>query len=88
MFVELMPLLAGLTVLITVAKMDDKTLRVNVIPHGKADDNSALSIPLTCTGTPEELDAELGKHLAGYAQTHQLTASTPAKAKATFMPPR
>ena len=30
MFVELMPLLAGRTVLITVAKLDDKTLRVNV----------------------------------------------------------
>ena len=30
MFVELMPLLAGRTVLITVAKVDDKTLRVNV----------------------------------------------------------
>jgi hypothetical protein len=34
-----MPLLAGRTVLITVAKVDDNTLRVNVIPHGKADDN-------------------------------------------------
>ena len=33
MFVELMTLLAGRTVLITVAKVDDKTLRVNVIPH-------------------------------------------------------
>ena len=65
MFVELMPLLAGRTVLITVAKVDDKTLRVNVIPHGKADDNPALSTPLTYTGPPEELDAELGKHLAG-----------------------
>ena len=71
MFVELMPLLAGRTVLITVAKVDDKTLRVNVIPHGKADDNPALSTPLTYTGPPEELDAELGKHLAGYVQTHQ-----------------
>jgi hypothetical protein len=30
-FVELMPLLAGRTVLITVAKVDDTTLRVNVI---------------------------------------------------------
>ena|GEM_PF-1318262 len=30
MFVELMPLLAGRTVLITVAKVDDKTIRVNV----------------------------------------------------------
>ena len=42
MFVELMPLLAGRTVLITVAKVDDKTLCVNVIPHGKADENPAL----------------------------------------------
>jgi len=30
-FVELMPMLAGRTVMITVAREDDKTLRVNVI---------------------------------------------------------
>ena len=85
MFVELMPLLAGRTVLITVAKVDDKTLRVNVIPAlAKADENPALTTPLTCTGPPEELDADLGKHLAGYVQTHQQTASTLAEAKATM----
>jgi PRTRC genetic system protein E len=83
-FVELIPLLASRTVLITVAKVDDKALRVNVIPHGKADDNPALSTPLTYTGSPEELDAELGKHLSGYVQTHQQTASTLAEAKATL----
>jgi PRTRC genetic system protein E len=83
-FVELMPLLAGRTVLITIAKLDDKTLRVNVIPHGKADDNPALSAPLTFTGPPEELDAELDKHLAGYVQIHQQTASTLAEATATM----
>jgi PRTRC genetic system protein E len=84
-FVELMPLLAGRTVLITVAKVDDKTLRVNVIPtQAKAEENPALSTPLTYTGPPEELDAELGKHLAGYVQTHQQTASTLAEAKATL----
>jgi PRTRC genetic system protein E len=84
-FVELMPLLAGRTVLITVAKADDKTLRVNVIPVlGKADENPALTTPLTYTGSPEELDADLGKHLAGYVQTHQQTASTLAEAKATL----
>jgi PRTRC genetic system protein E len=84
-FVELMPLLAGRTVLITVAKVDDKTLRVNVIPtQAKADENPALSTPLTYTGPPEELDAELGKHLAGYIQVHQQTASTLAEAKATL----
>ena len=85
MFIELMPLLAGRTVLITVAKVDDKTLRVNVIPtQAKADENPALSTPLPYTGSPEELDAELGKHLAGYVQTHQQTASTLAEAKATM----
>ena len=85
MFVELMPLLAGRTVLITVAKVDDKTLRVNVIPtQAKADENPALTTPLTFTGLPEELDAELGKHLAGYVQTHQQTTSTLAEAKATL----
>jgi len=85
MFVELMPLLTGRTVLITVAKMDDMTLCVNVIPaQAKADENPALTTPLTFTGLPEELDAELGKHLAGYVQTHQQTASTLAEAKATL----
>ncbi len=85
MFVELMPLLAGRTVLITLAKVDDKTLRVNVIPaQAKADENPALTTPLTYTGSAEELDAELGKHLAGYVHTHQQTASTLAEAKATM----
>jgi PRTRC genetic system protein E len=84
-FVELMPLLAGCTVLIAVAKVDAKTLRVNVIPtQAKADENPALSTPLTYTGPAEELDAELGNHLAGYVQTHQQTANTLAEAKATM----
>ena len=47
-----MPPLAGRTVLITVAKVDDKTIRVNVIPHGKADDNPAFSTPLKATRCP------------------------------------
>jgi PRTRC genetic system protein E len=82
-FVELMPLLAGRTELITVAKVDDHTLRVNVIPaQAKANENPALTTPLTCTGLPEELDAQLGKHLAGYVQTHQQAANTLAEAKA------
>ena len=85
MFVELMPLLAGRTVLITVARVDDKSIRVNVIPaQTKADENSALTTPLTYTGSPEELDIELGKHLAGYVETHQQTSSTLAEAKATL----
>jgi hypothetical protein len=46
MFVELMPLLAGRTVLITVAKVDEKTLRVNVIPQVRPTTNQLSARPL------------------------------------------
>ena len=84
MFVELMPLLAGRTVMITVAREDDKTLRVNVIPTTKTGEgeNPALTTPLSYTGTPEELDAELGRELAGYVECHRALSSTLASAKA------
>jgi PRTRC genetic system protein E len=83
MFVELMPLLAGRTVLITVAREDEKTVRVCVIPKKvKEDDHPALTTPLSYTGTPEELDAELGKHLASYVECHTQLGSTLAQAKA------
>lgn len=52
MFVEIAPLLADRTVLITVAKVEDKTLSVNFIPHAKADKNSAPTTPLSYTGSP------------------------------------
>ena len=66
MFVELMPLLAGRAVMITVVREDHKTLRVNVIPTTKPgeNENPALTTPLSYIGTPEELDAELGKQVA------------------------
>ena len=83
MFVELMPLLAGRTVMITVAREDEKTVRVCVIPKKvKEDDHPALTTPLSYTGTPEELDAELGKHLASYVECHTQLGSTLAQAKA------
>ena len=47
MFVELMPLLAGRTVMITVARVDDRTWRVNVIPtKTNESENAALTTPL------------------------------------------
>jgi PRTRC genetic system protein E len=84
MFVELMPLLAGRTVMITVARENDKTLRVNVIPTTKIGEgeNPALTTPLSYTGTPEELDAELGRELAGYVECHRTLGSTLAAARA------
>jgi len=82
-FVELMPVLAGRTVMITVARVDERTLRVHVIPTKTCDtENSALTTPLSYTGTPEELDQELGQQLAGYVEAHQQLGSTLAQAKA------
>ena len=83
MFVELMPLLAGRTVMITVAREDEKTLRVNVLPTKSGDgENPALTTPLSYTGTPEELEAELSRELAGYVECHRALSSTLASAKA------
>ena len=83
MFVELMPLLAGRTVMITVARVDDRTLRVNVIPtKTNENENTALTTPLSYTGTPEELDRDLGKQVASYVEAHQQLGSTLAQAKA------
>ena len=82
MFIELMPLLKERTLLITVARLDEK-LKVNVIPtKAKEGEDPALATPPSYTGSPEELDAELGKHLAGYVDSQVQLGSTLAEAKA------
>jgi PRTRC genetic system protein E len=82
MFVELMPLLQERTLLITVARLNDK-VKVNVIPAKvKESDNQALTTPLSFTGSAEELDSDLGKHLASYVDSHLALGSTLAEAKA------
>lgn len=82
MFVELMPLLKERTLFITVARIEEK-LKVNVIPtKAKEGEDQALTTPLSYTGSPEELDAELGKHLARYVDSHVQLGSTLAEAKA------
>ena len=82
MFVELMPLLKRRTVLITVARVDEK-VKVNVIPAKvKEGEEQALTTPLSYTGSPEELDAELGRHLASYVDSHLMLGNTLAEAKA------
>jgi len=70
------------TLLITVARLDEK-LKVNVIPaKAKEGEDQALTTPLSYTGSPEELDAELGKHLASYVDSHVQLGSTLAEARA------
>ena len=83
MFSELMPLLAERTVLITVARESNTTLRATVIPkRAREGENAALSTPLLFVGTPEELDENFGRALAEYVETHQRVGSTLAQAKA------
>ena len=82
MFVELGPLLKDRTLLITVASIDGK-LKVNVIPaKAKEGEEQALTTPLSFTGSAEELDAELGSHLASYVDCHLELRNTLAEAKA------
>jgi len=82
MFAELMPLLKERTLLITVARVDEK-VRVNVIPAKvKEGEDQALTTPLSFTGSAEELDSELGRHLASYVDSHLALGSTLAEAKA------
>src|SRR6266851_3018858 len=77
-----MPMLKERTLLITVARLDEK-LKVNVIPtKAKEGEDQALTTPLSYTGSAEELDAELGKHLASYVDSHIALGSTLAEAKA------
>ena len=82
MFVELMPLLKERTLLITVARVDQK-VKVNVIPtRVKEGEDHALTTPLSFTGSAEELDSELGRHLVSYVDSHLALGSTLAEAKA------
>ena len=82
MFVELMPLLKDRTLLLTIAQVGEK-VKVNVIPAKvKEGEDQALTTPLSYTASPEELDAELGKHLASYVDAHLALGSNLAEAKA------
>lgn len=85
MFTELMPILAQRTVLITVARENDTTIRVNVMPkRTNESENPALTTPLSFAGTPEELDRDFGRELASYVDVHQRLGSTLAEAKAAM----
>jgi PRTRC genetic system protein E len=84
-FTELMPLLAERTVLITVARESDTTIRATVVPKRISEsENAALSTPLSFVGTPEELDRDFAKELGAYVDAHRQLGSTLAQAKATM----
>lgn len=77
MFKELAPLLRQRSVLLSLTRLEDDTIRVNVFPKKLADgENEALTAPLSVTGTAEELDAQLPSALTEYVGLNLGLSST------------
>ena len=85
MFQELMPLLAQRILLLTLSRVGEEQISVNIIPKplksDPQDDGSALTTPLRVTGTPKELDEQLPPQLAEFVETHLGLSSTLKSAK-------
>jgi len=85
MFQELMPLLAQRILLLTLSRVGDEQISVNIIPKplksDPQDNGSALTTPLRVTGTPKELDDQLPPQLAEFVETHLGLSSTLKSAK-------
>jgi PRTRC genetic system protein E len=83
MFKELAPYLRQRAVLLTVTHLEEDQIRVNIIPQKLKDgDNSALTTPLSVTGTAEELDRELPAAIVDFVAAHLQLKNTLDKAKA------
>jgi PRTRC genetic system protein E len=85
MFQELMPLLAQRILLLTLSRVGDEQICVNVIPKSlksdQRDGDAALTTPLSVTGAPEELDEQLTRQLVEFVETHLGLSSTLKSAK-------
>jgi PRTRC genetic system protein E len=70
-FAQLMPMLAERTLMLIVSKVDDQHLTLSVVPKRmKEGENTALTTPLCCTGTPDELDRDLPAQLRDFVAGH------------------
>ena len=85
MFRELMPILDGRTLMLTLSRVDDATVRVCVIPKRLKEDagESALCTPLTVTGAVEELDRDFAAQLTAYTTAVVKLGSNFAEIEAT-----
>ena len=72
MFAELLPILKNRPLMLTIALVGDQAIQVNVIPKRLKDGDSgdnALTMPLTVTGTPDELDREFARQIVGFTDS-------------------
>ena len=85
MFQELMPLLARRILLLTLSRVGDGQICVNIIPKSlksdQQDDDAAVTTPLSVTGAPRELDEQLPRQLVEFVETHLGLSSTLTSAK-------
>jgi len=84
-FEELMPLLTQRVLVVTLSRVNDEQICVNVIPKplksDQQNDDAALTTPLSITGTPQELDEQLPRQLVEFVETHLGLSSTLKSAK-------
>jgi PRTRC genetic system protein E len=82
MFKELGPLLRQRTVVLILTRLEDDTIRVNVIPRKlNESENDALTTPLSVAGTAEDLDAQLPSALVQFVGAHLELRNTLETAK-------
>jgi PRTRC genetic system protein E len=85
MFQELMPLLSQRVLILTLSRVTEEEVCVNVIPKAlksdHQDDDATLTTPLAVTGTPKELDEQLARQLVEFVETHLGLSSTLKSAK-------
>jgi PRTRC genetic system protein E len=83
MFKELAPYLRQRAVLLTVTRLEDDQISVNIIPKKLGDgENTALTTPFKLTGTAEELDRDLPSSVVDFVASHLQLKSTLERAKA------
>jgi PRTRC genetic system protein E len=75
-----MPLLAQRILLLTLSRVSDEKISVNIIPKplrsDQSDDHGVLSTALSLTGTPKELDEQLPRQLVEFVEAHLGLSST------------
>ena len=83
MFKELAPYLRQRAVLLTVTRLEDDQISVNIIPKKLQDsENTALTTPFKLTGTAEELDRDLPSSIVDFVASHLQLKGTLERAKA------
>jgi PRTRC genetic system protein E len=83
MFKELAPYLRQRAVLLTVTHAEEDQIRVNIVPQKLKDgENTALTTPLSVTGSADELDRDLPSALVDFVAAHLQLKNTLDRAKA------